>query len=129
METAPLTLRQTAGCAVTCTFLQRQPTAGNECGPFGAWDRASPQADGAELDDLPLPEGGPFKVQGAAAGGFYTSTSALWDTSTDRSVTAWRDISAGKGLRCIVTVHACYEGHYAEQRPQPEPAEPEPEDS
>jgi hypothetical protein len=116
---------------VTCTFLQRYPTAANECGPFGAWDRAATPGDVAEPDDLPVPEEGPFKVQGAAAGGFYTSTSVLWDTSTDRSVTAWRDISAGKGLRCIVTVHACYEGQYAEQRPQPEPAkgEPEPDDA
>lgn len=114
--------------AVSCTFLQRHPAAANTCGPFGTWDPAIQQDDGAETGDLALPEEGPFKVHGAAAGGFYTSTSALWDTSTDRSVTVWRDISAGKGLRCIVTAHACYEGQYAEQRPQPEPA-PESEDA
>lgn len=116
---------------MSCTFLQRYPTAANECGPFGSWDQATPQAEGEEPADLPLPKEGPFKVQGTAAGGFYTSSSALWDTSTDRSVTAWRDISPGKGVRCVVTVHACYEGQYAELRPKPEPTEvePEPEDA
>jgi len=115
-------------CAVSCTFLQRLPTAANECGPFGAWEpkqRATEQAEGAEEAALALPEEGAFKVQGAAAGGFYTTSSALWDTSTDGSATAWRDISAGKGMRCIVTVHACYEGQYAAQRPRPKAAEGE----
>ena len=199
---------------VSCTLLQRQPTAANDCPPYGTWvpsdeagesgeggepveekvpvEKEVPSADKAvskvtlkgttisgdlereipekqqEIEELErkspssqeelkklkkLKEelqkledqlakvvglkgrevitsgklsklGVPFKTTGGAGGGFYTASSAMWDDQMDGSVTAVRDLpEAGKSLRCIVTVHAPYEGEYAALRPAAPPGE------
>jgi len=115
---------------VSCTLLQRQPTAANDCPPYGTWvpsDEAGEGGEGGEAPSdapLPLPAEGAFRVTGGAGGGFYTASSAMWDDQMDGSVTAVRDLpEAGKSLRCIVTVHAPYEGEFAALRPAPPPGE------
>ena len=118
-----------------CTLLQRLPTVVEEYGPYGTWagepeaatieDGASPRPQEIsetipeDVADGDVPTGGtaPFHIHGKAGGGFTTSSGVLWDTATDGSATIWRDISAGKGLRCILTVHGVYEGSYHAHRP------------
>jgi dynein light chain Tctex-type 1 len=135
---------------MTATLLQRLPTVVDQLAPYGTWE-----GDGGDDEDAPLPsdeaikgsiptdpageqasaEGGsalggsvPFRVHGGKCGGFTSSTGALWAEKTDGSCTVSRDVCAGKGMRCILTVYGIYEGpDYVAQRPKPAALNPEPE--